>query len=173
MKAHILILLSALFTFAAPLTHAAAYIKFDGIDGEVVERDHKGWVDLQSMSVIVHKPGGTAATLGRASLKDFTCSSPIGKASPKLAEAVAKGTRFATVMLSLRLSTDGTRAVYLRYELKNVLVSSYSTTAHTDAAGGAARVSESYSLNFEEIKITYVGADGATATGAVGIVAAQ
>jgi len=172
MKLHVLTLLTALFTLAAPLADGAAYIKFDGIDGEVVEQNHKKWTNLESFSQVIHKPGGTAATLGRAILKDFTCSSPIGKSSPKLAEAVAKGTRFATVMLSLRLSTDGTREVYLRYELKNVIVSSYSTMAHGDGAG-ATRVMEGYSLNFEEIKITYAGADGTTTTGAVGIVAVQ
>ncbi len=51
--------LSAMLSLFAPATvlslapvtsDAAGFIKFDGIDGESVDKDHKGWVDVQSFS---------------------------------------------------------------------------------------------------------------------------
>ena len=38
----------------------AAYIKFDGVDGEAQDKDHKGWSDLASFGQGLHKPGGGA-----------------------------------------------------------------------------------------------------------------
>ena len=32
------------------LAHSAAYLKFDGVDGESKDKDHKGWIDIDSMS---------------------------------------------------------------------------------------------------------------------------
>ena len=32
------------------LSQGAAYIKFDGVDGESKDKDHKGWIDLTSVS---------------------------------------------------------------------------------------------------------------------------
>ena len=29
----------------------AAYIKFDGVDGEATDKDHKKWIDLVSVSM--------------------------------------------------------------------------------------------------------------------------
>ena len=76
----------------------AAYIKFDGIDGESLDKDHKGWSDLASFGQALHQPGGsgTGATRRRGDviMEDLTCSKELDKASPKIAEAVAKGEGF-------------------------------------------------------------------------------
>jgi len=34
----------------------AAYIKFDGVDGESKDKDHKGWSDLMSFGQAIHTP---------------------------------------------------------------------------------------------------------------------
>ncbi|MDG2167956.1 MAG: hypothetical protein P8L44_08525 [Opitutales bacterium] len=34
------------------LGSAAVFIKFDGVDGESKDKDHKGWIDLDSVSMI-------------------------------------------------------------------------------------------------------------------------
>ena len=45
----ILVLLS--FVLFSPLiSHSAVYIKIDGIDGEARDKNHKGWIDLTSVS---------------------------------------------------------------------------------------------------------------------------
>ena len=139
----------------------AAYIKFDGIDGECQDKDHKGWVDLLSFGQGLHQPGrgATGATRRRGDVivDDLTCTKEIDKSSPKIAEAVCKGKVFPKVELHLTASyTDAGRVTYYAYELKNSLVTSYNISG----SGQSEQVpTEDFSLNFEEIKVTYTEAD--------------
>jgi type VI secretion system secreted protein Hcp len=139
----------------------AAFIKFDGIDGEAQDKDHKGWSDLLSCSQVIHKPGagatGQSRRRGDVILEDIQCTRELDKASPKLAEAVCNGKVFPKVLIDFTASyTDAGRVPYLKYELKNVQVVSY----HFNGIGQAEAVpTESLSLNFEEIKVTYIEND--------------
>lgn len=139
----------------------AAYIKFDGVDGESQDKDHKNWSDLHSFSQMMHKPGAgaTGATRRRGDviLEDIQCTKELDKASPKLAEAVVKGKVFPKVEIHLTASTtDAGRVTYYAYELKNVLVTSYQISG----VGQSESVPvDAFSLNFEEIKVTYTETD--------------
>ena len=138
----------------------AAYIKFDGVDGEAQDKDHKAWSDLVSFQQPIHKPGsGTGATRRRGDvvLEDITCVKELDKSSPKIAESVCKGKVFPKVEIHLTASyTDAGRVTYYAYELKNVQVTSYSISG----AGQSEDVPmEDFSLNFEEIKVTYTETD--------------
>jgi type VI secretion system secreted protein Hcp len=139
----------------------AAYIKFDGVDGECQDKDHKNWSQLLSMSQGIHKPGGgaTGATRRRGDtiLDDIQCVKELDKSSPKLSEAVCNGKVFPKVEIHFTASyTDAGRVTYLAYELKNVSVSSYQLSG----AGQSDTVpTDSFSLNFEEIKVTYTEND--------------
>ena len=140
----------------------AAYIKFDGLDGEAQDKDHKGWSDLMSFSQAVHKPGtGTGATRRRGDvvLEDINVVKEIDKCDPKLAEAVCKGKVFPKVEIHVTASyTDAGRVTYYAYELKNVQVVNY----HISGSGQAEDVPVTdLSLNFEEIKVTYTENDPA------------
>jgi len=140
----------------------AAYIKFDGIDGEVTDKDHKAWTDLAAFSQLITKPGqGTGATRRRGDviLEDLHCTKELDKSSPKIAEAVCKGKVFPKVEIHLTASyTDSGRVTYYAYELKNVQVVSYDISG----SGQADDVPmENFSLNFEEIKVTYTENDNA------------
>lgn len=141
----------------------AAYIKFDGIDGEAQDKDHKGWSDLASFGQPIHKPmgGATGATRRRGDvvLEDIVCSKELDKSSPKIAESICKGKVFPKVEIQLTASyTDSGRVTYYAYELKNVQVSSYNISG----SGQAEDVPmEDFSLNFEEIKVTYTECDNA------------
>lgn len=139
----------------------AGFIKFDGIEGESLDKDHKGWINVLSFSQTIHQPGGnatgTARRRGDVILDDLQVSKLLDKSSPKIAEAVCSGKVFPKVEIELTASyTDAGRVTYYRYELKNVLVSSYqvSGTAQSEEVP-----SESFSLNFEEIKVTYTEND--------------
>lgn len=141
----------------------AAYIKFEGVDGEAQDKDHKGWSDLLSFSQGIHQPGGgaTGATRRRGDviLDDVNCTKELDKSSPKIAESMCKGKVFPKVEIHLTASyTDAGRQTYYAYELKNVLVTSY-------AIGGAGQSEdvpvEQLSMNFEEIKVTYTETDPA------------
>ena len=139
----------------------AAYIKFEGVEGEAQDRDHQGWSDLASFGQGLHQPGGgaTGATRRRGDviLDDIACSKELDKASPKIAEAVCNGKVFPKVEIHLTASfTDAGRVTYYAYELKNALVSSY----NIGGSGQSEEVPmEDFSLNFEEIKVTYTEAD--------------
>jgi type VI secretion system secreted protein Hcp len=139
----------------------AGYIKFDGVDGEAQDKDHKAWSDLVSFSQGVSQPGGgsTGPTRrrGDAILDDVVCVKELDKASPKLAESVCKGKVYPKVEIHLTASTtDAGRVTYYAYELKNVMVTSYNISG----SGQAEDVpTEEFSLNFEEIKVTYTECD--------------
>jgi type VI secretion system secreted protein Hcp len=140
----------------------AAYIKFDGVDGEAKDKDHKGWSDLASFSQPIHKPGqGTGATRRRGDvvLEDLVCVKELDKASPKLAESICNGKVFPKVEIHLTASyTDAGRVTYYAYELKNVQVVNYVVSG----SGQSDQVPmEEFSLNFEEIKVTYTECDNA------------
>ena len=137
---------------------AAAYIKFDGIDGEAKDTTHQTWADLLSFSHKIHKSssGATDAqrTRGETTLGDVVITREMDKASPKLQEAVLRGMIFPMVQFEFA-SSDG--ATYLKYELKNVMITSISTSGTADD-----RPMEEIALNFEEIKVTYTEYDPAT-----------
>jgi type VI secretion system secreted protein Hcp len=140
----------------------AAYIKFEGIDGEAQDKDHKAWSDLISFSQGISKPGaGTGATRRRGDviLDDIQLSKELDKSSPKLAEAVCKGKVFPKVEVHLTASyTDAGRVTYYAYELKNAQITSYNVSG----SGQSEDVPEEhFGLNFEEIKVTYTEADSA------------
>ncbi len=141
----------------------AAYIKFDGVDGEAIDKDHKGWSDIDSFSQGLAQPGGaaTGATRRRGDviMDDLVIAKELDKASPKLAEAVCKGKVFPKVEIHLTASyTDTGRVTYYAYELKNTMVTSY----NINGSGQSEAVPmENVSLNFEEIKVTYTENDEA------------
>ena len=104
----------------------AAYIKFDGIEGEAQDKDHKSWSDLASVGQGIVQPGGgsTGPTRRRGDvvLEDLHCSKELDKASPKIAESICKGKIFPKVEIHLTASTtDAGRVTYFAYELKNVM----------------------------------------------------
>ena len=139
----------------------AAFIKFDGVDGEAQDKDHKNWCDLLSFGQAMHQPGGSATGAARRRgdvvLEDIVCAKELDKASPKLAEATCKGKVFPKVEIHLTASyTDSGRVTYYAYELTNVMVTSYNVSGSGQSEDVPA---EDFSLNFEEIKVTYTEND--------------
>ena len=139
----------------------AGYIKFEGVDGESKDKDHKGWSDLDSFSQGMSQPGssatGPARRRGDVILDDISVTKNLDKASPKIGEAVCNGKVFPKVEIHLTASyTDAGRVTYYAYELKNVLVTHY----HVSGSGQSEQVPiDDIAMNFEEIKVTYTEAD--------------
>jgi type VI secretion system secreted protein Hcp len=160
------ILLAAIFMAFMALSsrgEAAAFIKFDGVDGEAQDKDHKGWSDILSFSQVMHRSAGTDPTRPRGAvvMEELVVVKELDKSTPKLAEALTRGQHFPKVEIHLTASyTEGERVTYFAYELKNVQVTSYSISG----SGRSQEVpTESMSLNFEEIKVTYTEYDKAGA----------
>jgi type VI secretion system secreted protein Hcp len=139
----------------------AAYIKFDGIDGEAQDKDHKAWSDIISFSQGLSQPGsgatGQTRRRGDVIVHDVVVNKEMDKASPKIAESICNGKVFPKVEIHLTASyTEAGRVTYYAYELKNVLVTSYQVSG----SGQSESVPmEDFSLNFEEIKVTYTEND--------------
>ena len=149
--------------YAVPIfvAQSALFIKFDGVDGEANDKDHKGWSDLLSFSHGMSRPSsgaaGTARGRGAVVMEDITVAKLLDKASPKLAEALCRGKVFPKVEIHVTSTyADGGRLTYLIYELKNVLVSSLRPAS---AGNSEQRPTEELKLNFEQVKQTYVEYD--------------
>ncbi len=140
----------------------AGYIKFEGLDGESLDKAHKGWSDVSSFSEGMEKPGaGTGVQRRRAdvSVDDFHLVKSVDKASPKLKEAIVKGRVFPKVEIHVTRSySDAGRVAYLIYELKNVQVMACTMAGMCQSEDIPV---ENLRLNYEEIKFDYAEADAA------------
>ena len=141
---------------------AAAYIKFDGIEGEAKDKDHKKWSDLASFAQEMLQPGsGTGAIRkkGKVSINPMVFTKELDKSSPKIAEALLKGTVFPRVTIHLTASfTDAGRVVYYEYILKNVTVTSYKIAGSGQSEDVPV---EQFALSFGEITVKYTEHDNA------------
>lgn len=136
-----------------------AYVKFEGIDGESQDDRHRDWINLLSFGQGQYIPPssvGPGATGAQAIFEEVILTKELDKASPKLAEAVCKGTRFPRVEIDLtRPMSDGTTSTYYMCELEGVVITSY----HIDASMEKPVPTEQLSLNFEKIQVTYTKTD--------------
>ncbi len=150
----ITVVLSSFFVVSS--ASAAAFVKFDGIDGESKDANHLGWSDLLSITETISKPGGGATGQSRRRgdvvFEDIVLVKEIDKTSVKLREKLARGEVIPKVEIELTATYGGARATYFKYEMTNVIVTSFSMSV----SGSEEDVPvEELSLNFEEIKWTY------------------
>ncbi len=141
-------------------SQGAGYIKFDGVEGEALDQEHKGWSDLVNYSQGLHQPGGGATGSSRRRggviLEDVTCVKELDKSSPKLTEGVCTGRVFPKVTIHLTRGHQGEQVTYYIVTMKNVHISSYTIGG---LVVGEELPMEQFALNFEEIKVTYVVLD--------------
>lgn len=143
-------------------SNAAGYIKFDGIKGESLDREHLGWIDVlsfnQGVSRDASQNGNSRRQRAKTTLQDLVVVKELDRSSPLIAEAVCEGKVFPKVEIHLTTTLkngDGSDmpVTYYVYELKNVQVVSY------DIAGSGQSEAvpvDQFSMNFEEIKVTYL-----------------
>ncbi len=145
----------------------AGYCKLGDIKGESVDKEHKDWINLLSVSQGLSRPmraGSSGSTRQRASVScgDVIMVKEVDASTPKLIEAICDGTNFPEVKIDLCTSTgaDG-RVPYFQWTLTNVRVTDYSVSGATQDGQVP---TESFSLNYEEIKWTYdkMGKDGSS-----------
>lgn len=142
---------------AMPQKQTSGYIKIGDIKGESTDTDHKDWINLLSVSSSINTPETSGRARGQAQFGDIVLTKEVDKSTPKLQEAIAQGKHFPEAEFELvRTSSDAGRQTYLKYELKNVLITSYELQSEPDEVP-----TESLSLNYEEIKVTYTEYDGA------------
>lgn len=141
----------------------AIFADYDGIDGESTDAHHDKWVDVLSLDWGVHRPGsgstGQSRRRGAPVVEDMVLTYDYEKASPKLLEKCLKGEVIPKLDIELTATYGGARVTYLKYELKNVMVTSYQINASGNDEAGPPVVA--VANNFEEVKVTYTEFDDA------------
>ncbi|MEN4749016.1 type VI secretion system tube protein Hcp [Pseudomonas sp. Ps21-P2] len=133
-----------------------AFMQVNGIEGESLDADHKGWVELlsyhydaiQSISQSASSNGGASA--GGVSLGDFRVTKYIDRATPKLFELCCRGSHIEHV--TIRIHRAGAEKFkYLDIVLEEVLIS----TVSGQGAELAGLPVEAITLNYGRIKFEY------------------
>ncbi len=163
LKSLLFSLIAGLGLTAGTDAYAAAYIKFDGVDGESIDARYRNWSDLQSVSFSIVREvvagGGGATSRAVAVAGEFTCVKELDKSSPLLMRGLVLGETIPTLTIELTRSTEAGDQPYLKYELKDVLISSYSIAPGGGGSGQGEAPTETLSLNYEEIKVVYTQLD--------------
>jgi type VI secretion system secreted protein Hcp len=141
----------------------AIFAKYDGIDGESDDDKHARWVDVLNVDWGIHRPDGGATgqsrRRGAAIVEDLVLTIEFEKASPKLQEKCLLGAVIPKLEIEQTATYGGARATYLRYELKNVMITSIQVNASGNDEAGPPAVA--VGNNFEKIKVTYTEFDAA------------
>jgi type VI secretion system secreted protein Hcp len=135
------------------------YMKLQGIDGDSTDEKHAKWIELISFGVGHSLPmDGTKSkgtrSAGKAVFSDFSVAKQMDSTSPQIADHVARGQHIPEVTIELCRAT-GEKSVYMKYVLKDVVISSYST----GASNGGGEPTESLSFDYSEIHWVYTPAD--------------
>ncbi len=122
------------------------FLRIEGVEGESLDAAHKGWIDIQSFS---WGATGASATTSSA-LQDLHLVANTSKATAALLDALGKGARYQTVMLSVVRVGPDKPVEYLTYTLRDVAVSSFQMGAST-----AASTTDQFSLSYRSLEIAY------------------
>jgi type VI secretion system secreted protein Hcp len=140
-----------------------SHIKFDGVDGESVHKDHKGEIEVMSWSWGVSQASGSGSGggsgKGKAIPQDFHFTHLYDKASPVLAGKCVKGEHFKTVKLTSRKAGDGQKD-FLVITMKEVFI----TSAQTSGSSGG-DVMEQVSCTYKDVDFIYKPQDDKGALG--------
>jgi type VI secretion system secreted protein Hcp len=141
-----------------------AFVKMGDIKGEATDEGHKDWIIIDSLSAPIFRsiPQGAKdqqRTKGETMLGDVVVVRQLDKSSTKLQEACASGKFFPEVEVHFCTTVKAKQEPYLKYKLKDVIVTSYSF--HGNASGDPLP-SEEVTLGFTEAEWTYVIVDPKT-----------
>jgi type VI secretion system secreted protein Hcp len=143
------------------MADADCFLKIDGIEGESLDNDHAGEIEVLSWSWGASQPGsmayGSGGGAGKVNMQDFSFSMRNGKASPNIMLACASGKHIKSAKLTCR-KAGGEQEEYLTFTLSDCLISSY----QTGGSGGGDVPIESVSINFAKVEMQYKpqGSDG-------------
>ena len=138
-----------------------AFLQLGDIKGEATDQDHKDWIRIDSLSAPIHRsiPQGAKdqqRSKGDTTLGDVSVVRQLDKSSTKLSEACASGKFFPQAEIHFCSTINGKQEPYLKYVLKNVIVSSYSF--HGNGSGNPLP-SEDVTLGFTAVEWTYIVLD--------------
>ena len=135
----------------------SAYMQIEGIEGEIVEKNHKGWIPVESMDSPIYRSIaegtiGQNRARGTTSLGDISVTRQLDKSSVKIQEACAAGTFYPEVKIHFCTSIGKEERVYLEYVLTNAIITGYSFHG---MGTGDPLPSEDITLNFTSVDWNY------------------
>jgi type VI protein secretion system component Hcp len=103
----------------------------EGVDGEAQDKDHEGWMLLDSFAFPTIKvAGGGGRTGGERTYEPIRIVKRIDKSSPKLIDMTVKGSLLTKVVVKYcRITDDGGLRTIMVYEFKNAAIGSYWSTS--------------------------------------------
>ena len=139
----------------------AGFAKYDGVDGESLDMNHQGWIDVLAFdwAATNGESDGSSRRRSVPDIDNFNIVLVYEKAAVKLQEGLLRGKVFPQLTVELTATYGGARTTYLAYELTNVMVTSYQINASGSEDDGPPIVAVANS--FEEIKVTYTEYDPA------------
>jgi len=141
------------------------FIKIAGIDGESRDKDHAGWIEVESFSwehMEVSLSGQRGSLAGNrqgvpAMPGSLTATKFTDKASAPLMRACSQGTNIGDVVVNMVETNEITELVYYStYTLSGVTLSGCSPSDSDD------RSTETFTLNYDEIAYEYYTIDRKT-----------
>lgn len=141
----------------------AIYMKYGALNGAVTTAGYDKWMELNSFQFGVGRGIGSAARSAASregsepSISEITVTKAMDVASVPLLQDAWGGELNTKVTIKFTSTTKNAVVDYLTYELENTGLSGYSISS------GGDQPSESLSLNFTKITVTFKGLDPATA----------
>lgn len=130
------------------------FIKIPDIDGEALHPESRepGWMELNSLhwevGRSIHPTGSSNREASSPSISEVTVTKQMDSTSTELMKEACCGNSKTVKIDLISTATDGQQKFYT-VTLKNAKITSHSSNADSEQA------SESFSLNFEEIKWEY------------------
>jgi type VI secretion system secreted protein Hcp len=143
-----------------------AFLKLEGIKGESTDATHKGEIDIESFSwgaqqVVGHAGGGKSA--GKSSISGFNFLKKTDTSSAVLFQHCCTGQHFKEALVTVRRAGGKDPIEYLKYKFSEVMVEAVQWSG---SAGGEETPSESVTLAFNKVEITYTPMDATGKSGA-------
>lgn len=138
------------------------YLKLDSVDGEAKDQKHSGEIEIMSFSFGVSNAGSGAIGKGsgssKANLSDLHVTKYVDKSSPGLFQGCCIGKSYPKATLTVRKAGGDNQVEYLKYDMDEVFI----TSVQTSGSDGGGIATETASLNFAKMEVTYTeqNADG-------------
>lgn len=133
----------------------AMFLDIKGVKGESQDKDFKDKIDIFSFSFGANNPSqvstGSGSGAGQVSLTSISFHKVVDAATPDLFRACCSGKHFDTAKLTIREAGGNAPVDYMVVEMTQVFIDSISW----GAAHGGEKPSESLSVSFASVKITY------------------
>lgn len=131
------------------------FLKLGDIKGESKDQAHRDEIEINKWGWRMTQSGnmhsGTGGGAGKVNMGNLAISKALDKSTPNLMVACSTGKHYPEARLVVRKAGGSSAVEYLVITLKEVMVSSYETTAVTTSDV----LTEEISLNFAKVEVSY------------------